>query len=198
MGTRGRKAIEVTSAELQVQINELETAQPDGKFPNRSALWSALESSEWAKARNPRPLTAQVAMILAKNANLTMQTPVGKRGREPGQGPVNVGPRKSKTANPDHAKALYAEVPEQYHSVVKKALNGSLKAVIKLNCLGCVCYQKKEVALCPITRCSNWGVRPYKHKESLTEAGRKRISLGLLDDKEKDDEQTPDSDGTVV
>lgn len=205
--TRGRKPIEVTAEQLQEQIITLEKAQPDGKYPNRSALWLALEATEWAKGRSPRPLTAQVAMNIAKSGNLTFVTPVGKCGREKGQGPVNVGPRKPRKVNNEYLNSMLASFPEDYHKVVKKAAGGSLKAVIKLKCLDCCGCEKgaanthsakKEVSLCVATDCANWGFRPYKHKESLTVEGRKRISLGLLDAKENDDEQPTDSNGTVV
>ncbi len=196
---RGRKAIEVNPTELQTQISQLEAAQADGgKFPNRSALWVALEATEWAKSRNPRPLTAQVAMLIAKANNLTVATPVGKRGREKGQAPVNAGKRKPKQLNTVWLDAMKKEMPE-YTKLAEKAAKGSLKAVIKLNCLNCCCLQKKEVSLCVITGCPLWGVRPYKHKESLTEAGRKKISLGMYDDPEPTEEnQNADSTGTNV
>lgn len=196
MAARGRKPIQITSVILQDEIRKLERSQPDGKFANRSALWAALEATDFAKQCEPRPLTGQVAMVLAKHSNLDIQTPIGKRGREPGQGPVNVGPRKEKTIDPLHEKALKASVSPQYHGTVRKALKGNRQALAKLQCLQCVCEQRREIALCTLLNCSNWSQRPYKHKESLTEDGRKRIHLGLLDEKEKDDE--PDSTGTVV
>lgn len=205
MATRGRKAIEIDTAEFQAQLKQLEAAQPDGKFPNRSALWVSFEATDWAKGRSPRPLTAQVAMIRAKELNLEIQTPVGQRGRVKGQGPVVKGPRKAKQANADYLAAMLKDVPSDYHKTVQKAANGSLKAVIKLKCLDCCGFEKgcsnihsakKEVSLCTAVSCANWGYRPYKHKESLTEAGRTRISLGLLDKKGNDDEA--DSTGTVV
>lgn len=196
MATRGRKAIEIDTAEFQAQLKQLEAAQPDGKFPNRSALWVSFESTEWAKSRNPRPLTAQVAMIKAKELKLEIQTPIGQKGRVKGQGPVVRGQRKSRNVPIDAVDAMTKATPEKYAPLIKKVANGSLKAVVKLNCLQCCNFQKKEVGLCTIVSCPAWGFRPYKHKASLTAEGRQRISLGLLDDKENDDEA--DSPGTVV
>lgn len=197
MGARGRKPIQVNLSDLQTQIIELEKAQPDGKFPNRSALWSGLEATEWAKTREPRPLSAQVAMILAKNANLDIQTPVGQKGRVKGQGPVNVGPRKKRTAEPVVLDALTNGMPkdarEKYSSVIKKACGGSLKSVIKLKCLDCCNWEKKEVSFCTVLSCPNWMFRPYKAKESLTDEGRNRISLGLVQEKSDDSEQADNS-----
>lgn len=190
MKTPGRKATEVVPAELQIQIAELESTQPDGKFPNRSALWRALEATAWAKSRSPRPLTGQVAMNLFNKNNLICATPVGQRGRSKGQGPVAAGgSRKQKTIPADIIAALKKTVPEKYHNVVDKAAAGSLKAKVKLKCLDCVAYQKKEIALCTLTDCGLWTVRPYKDKRSLTEAGRKTISLGMLEDNNGEDSE---------
>ena len=160
---RGRKPIQVTSVQLQEAIRELERSQPDGKFPNRSALWTALENSEWAKSREPRPLTGQVAMILAKHSGLEIQTPLGKRGREKGCGPVgNPGARRKKRMPEDARIALTVVTPKTLQGTLAKAINGSLKAAVKLHCLECSGGSKKEVALCGIKRCSLWAFRPYK------------------------------------
>src|SRR5688572_17951971 len=94
---RGRKAIAVTKEELRDMVHRLEDDQPDKKYPSRSALWKAVEASDWAKSRQPRPLTSQVAMLLAREYKIDIATPIGKRGREKGQGPiVNPGQRKRK------------------------------------------------------------------------------------------------------
>jgi hypothetical protein len=163
---RGRKPIAVSSMELQDVLNELERAQPDGQFPNRSALWAALEQTNWAKTRSPRPLTGQVAMIIAKQNNLILETPLGKRGREKGCGPVgNPGARRRKVMPNDARIALTLVTPKALHGKVNRAANGSLKAAVALKCLDCSGGSKKEVALCAIKECSLWSFRPYKRVE---------------------------------
>lgn len=193
---RGRKAIELSADEFQLAVTTLENTQPDGKFANRSQLWQVLESTEWAKSRQPRPLTAQVAMIKAKTFGTLIQTPVGQRGRQKGQGPVNVVSRKRKPMADAILTDLRLGIPvsedgknirEKYEPVAKRAASGSLKAAIKLKCLDCCAWKQKEVALCTVTDCSLWNFRPYKNKESLTVDGRKRISLGLLDEVTSDE-----------
>lgn len=165
-----RKAIEVNETELQKAINEVERSQPNGKFANRSLLWKAIEDSQWAKTRNPRPLTGQVAMIIAKKGNLKIATPVGLRGRQKGAGPVVRGERKKRTIP---LEVLTKAVPKEFHKVVAKVAAGSMKAAIKLKCLDCTCFQPTEIRECAIKECSLWAFRPYKNKvqTEVTESG---------------------------
>ncbi len=160
---RGRKAIAVTPAELQEQIQTLEAMQPDGKFASRSALWQALSNTTWAKTRQPRPLSEQVAMIMAKNNNLVILTPVGRRGREKGCAPINTGGKRQRRLMPLHIlTALKQDTPASLHKVCDKAAGGSLRAAVKLKCLDCSCGVMKEVALCTIKSCPLYHFRPYK------------------------------------
>ncbi len=177
---RGRKAIEVSAADLQKAIAELEASQPDGQFPNRSSLWASLEDSEWAKTRSPRPLTAQVGMLLAKKFNTTINTPVGQRGRQKGSGPVPGGGRKKKAWPLHIVDAVKNSTPTKFHKIVDRAAKGSLKAAIKLKCLDCTCFQQKEVRLCELTSCSLWTVRPYKDKNVQEVNKRTPIPLNTL------------------
>jgi hypothetical protein len=131
---RGCKPIEVTPVELAEFIGKLEK---ETSFPNRSHLWKALENSEWALTRNPRPLTAQVAMTMAKKFNIAIQTPVGIRGRVKGQGPI---------ARPKNANKI------------------SYKKAVRDKCMDCSNNQKKEIAYCPVTDCPLYSVRPFKLK----------------------------------
>jgi hypothetical protein len=78
---RGRKPIVIDKAEFQNVITLLENSN---QFANRTLLWQAVEASEWAKSRLPRPLTAQVAMMKADEFGLEIKTEKGKRGRSKG------------------------------------------------------------------------------------------------------------------
>lgn len=197
----GREAIKVTKEEFQTAVETLEKTQPEGKFKNRSALWHAMEESVWAKTRQPVPLSAQVAMSRAKVFGTKINTPLGKKGKEKGQGPTNVVSRKRKPMADNIVTALMNGIPiaedgkkirEKYNGTVAKAAKGSLKAVIKLKCLDCCAWQQKEVSLCTVIDCPNWNYRPYKNKVTLTEDGRKRINLGLLEDDTDEQEQESD------
>lgn len=154
---RGRKAIEVTPFELQVALSALEATNT---FPNRSALWVALEESEWAKTRTPRPLSSQTAMVMATKNNLNINTPVGKRGKEKGCGPV-IQVNKRKEFPEIAAKAMRRLFPLKMKTV-DKAIKGSFKAAIKLKCLDCTCGDIVEIRQCEIVECSLWAFRPYK------------------------------------
>jgi hypothetical protein len=160
---RGRQAIEVTPAELQEQINKLESNTPDGNhFPNRSALWSALEATEWAKTRRPRPLSGQVAMVLANKFKLTIKTPLGKRGG--GSVPINTGSKTRRVISLDVLTPVKKVVPQKYQKLVNSMAKGSKKAAIKLVCLQCSNWQPNEVRHCPVTNCVTYPIRPFQGK----------------------------------
>jgi hypothetical protein len=159
---RGRKPIEVTPDQLQIAIGLVET----GENPpaTRSQLWQAIEDSEWAKGLSPRPLTAQVAMLLAKRHNLVIETPVGKRGISKGQriGGNAARTRKRKGMPEDRRISLLTIVPPTLHNVVERAAAGNLRSAVKLKCLECSGFSKKEVSLCTVKDCHLWSFRPYK------------------------------------
>lgn len=183
---RGRKPIEVTSAELQAQLIQLEASQPEGKFNNRSALWDALTETKWAKTRKPRPLTGQVAMLIAKNNNLTISTPVGKRGREKGCAPINTkGGRKRRQMTKEQADALYAATPKKFHKIVDRVVKGSVKARIKLNCLNCSNWQQTEVRHCGLLGCAWYSIRPYRTAEEKSNGT--KVSLPLVSEQTNND-----------
>lgn len=64
--------------EFQKVVSDLEK---DGPFGNMSALWQAVEDTQWAKTRKPRPLMAATAGVKAIEMGLTLKTQPGKRGR---------------------------------------------------------------------------------------------------------------------
>lgn len=159
MATPGRKPLEISIPDFQFILSELETEQ---KFTTRSSLWEAFAQTDWAKNLKPRPLTAQNAMLLAKKHNLTIQTPIGQRGRVKGCGPVPGGGRKKKTLPENIVEVLAKVVPEKYIKVLNRVKQGSMKAAVKLKCLDCCGFEKKEITLCNIQECSLWSHRPYQ------------------------------------
>ena len=68
-----------------------------------------------------------------------------------------------------------------------------LLKIIRRKCLDCVCYQPREIELCPTERCALWPYRmgkdPYKtprqmsdaQKESLAKARQKAVARKLSD-----------------
>jgi hypothetical protein len=155
---RGRKPIQVEKGVFQDIVSLLETTKG---FGNRSALWSAVAETEWAKSIG---LSAQVAMLKAKAFGLVIKTPLGQKGRQKGCGPVkNAGKRKPKVMALPVVEALKKEFPSM-HTKIDRAAAGSLKAAIGMKCLDCSNGGKKEVSLCPINDCPLWHVRPYQGK----------------------------------
>lgn len=174
---RGRKAIDVTPVELQWLIKELEQLQPEGKFPNRSALWAAIENFPWSKDRKPRPLTGQVAMTIAKKFNIAINTPVGKRGRQKGCTTIPNAGNKRKTISPEAEVALRGAFPlgmvtgyggdrdkpfKSLPKIVENTIKGKLRAAVKLKCLECTNIQPVEIRNCTCIECPLWSFRPYK------------------------------------
>lgn len=159
-----KKAILLDKIEFQNIVSDLESKTT---FKSRGELWQAIESTEWAKGLSPRPLTAQVAMLKAKQLNLDIKTPLGKRGNANLANSVR-GPRVAKRIPLEIVAQLKQRYPESLHSTIDRAASGSMKAAIKLNCIECSGFIKKEVALCQIQTCPMWTFRPYKNMKSLT------------------------------
>jgi hypothetical protein len=163
MGARGRKAIVVSREELQTIINQVET---NGPLASRTALYDAIAGTEWAKTREPRPLTPQVAMLFVTKrfTGLSVLTPVGKRGRSKGCPAVpNAGKRKRRKMPKEVKEGLLRIFPESLHSAVNRAAEGNMRAAVKLKCVDCSGGSKKEVALCTLRECALWMFRPYKN-----------------------------------
>jgi len=180
---RGRKPLILDKAEFQRTVTDLETEKG---FSNRSTLWKAVEETAWAKSLLPRALTAQVAMMKAEEMQILINTPKGKRGRSKGEGPVVGGGRKKKTFSlPMLESGVPVEERAGLEKTLQKAANGSLKARIKLNCLNCTNWQKKEVSLCETRSCPLWDVRPYKNvkvvKETIEIDGEEFIETKIVE-----------------
>lgn len=166
---RGRKAVQVDTNELQEQIKQLEIAN---KFENRTQLWTALEVTSWAKNQIPVPLRGQMAMLKAKEFNLIISTPVGRRGQLKGYKPTGGG-RKKRVLSTVSVQAVTSTVPNDQRKKLEKTLSklatGSMRAAVKLKCLDCTNWCPGEVALCEMQDCSLWNFRPYKRTSIVKE-----------------------------
>lgn len=168
--SRGRPPLILDKREFQEVINKIES---ENVFPTRAALWEAVAKTEWAVNLQPRPLTAQVAMIRADELGLNIKTVKGQRGRTKGEKPVSAGRgRRKRRMTEEQSKILRRSFPKEEREALEKtfqrAENGSIIALIKLKCLDCCGGQKKEVALCPSTDCALWTVRPYKRDNTVS------------------------------
>jgi hypothetical protein len=57
------------------------------------------------------------------------------------------------------------ELPAYAQAHAEKAKKGNVRALVALKCLDCCCWQKNEVAACPVTTCPLYPLRPYKRAE---------------------------------
>ncbi len=68
-----------------------------------------------------------------------------------------------------------AQIPRAYRATYDRAVEGrSLRAAINAFCLECVCWRRKEVALCTDVACPLYAGRPYQ----LPQNGRQRQFIG--------------------
>ncbi len=163
------KKLEVSHDELQRIVDELENRQT---FPNPSALWKAVEETAWAKAHQPRPVTASVAYDRAKELGIQYKTRPAKRGLvalTEEQRAAMLAARKNRKPRSEKMKAYANTFTEMRHCVTERFLplvaqaeKGSLRAAIKLKCLDCSNYQPSEIKECLITACSLFPHRPYQ------------------------------------
>jgi hypothetical protein len=164
-----RTKLEINKSEFQKVVTDLETAQT---FANPSVLWKAVEDSDWAKNLKPRPLTAAVAYVRAKELGIVYKTQPGKRGN-PGGGPVGNGAPRVRVPRSKKMKAfaesfvkMRKETPEKFLPLVDKLeKTGSMKTCIKLKCLECSAWQPSEVKHCVIIDCPLYPIRPFQGKD---------------------------------
>lgn len=161
-----RTKLEIDKVEFQKVVSDLEGAQT---FTNPSALWKAVEASEWAKGLKPRALTAAVAYSRARELGIVVKTAPGKRGLPSGPrvGGVRVPRSKKMEAFAVSFAEMRADTPKLYLPLIEKAEKGSLRACIKLKCLECSSWQSSEVRNCNIIGCSLYPVRPFQGKKEL-------------------------------
>ena len=166
-----RTKLEISKYDFQKVVTDLEASQT---FENPSALWKAVEASDWAKGLQPRPLTAAVAYARAKELGIVVKTQPGKRGIQ--GGPIGGGIPRVRVPRSKKMKAfaetfakLRKATPKRYLPLVDKAEKGSAKACIKLKCLECSAWQSSEVKQCIIDHCPLFPIRPFQGKADVEE-----------------------------
>ena len=163
------RRLEIDRGEFQRIVTDLEAKQT---FPNPTALWKAVEETEWAKAQKPRPLTSSVAGTRAKELGIQYKTKASERRLgvlTEEQRAAMQAARKNRKPRSEKMKAfastfeqLRQAVPERFLPAVDQAEKGSLRAALKLACLECSGYQISEVKFCPVAACALYPHRPYQ------------------------------------
>ena len=106
--------------------------------------------------------------------NFQIKTAKGKRGQALAGGNVDALKKwresggesvKKKVGDATELVTFYVtEEQGKYLKMAKSIKRGSLKAAVKLMCLQCSTYEKKEITLCPVTKCPLHPVRPYQNE----------------------------------
>ena len=159
---RGRKPLVLDKAEFQKVVSDLEGSR---SFNTQGELWEAVCATEWAKTREPRPLTSQVAYMRAKEMGIVVNTQRAKAfgGKRNGFGGGSHRRSFASKVVPESVAKVRRRFPLTLAKTVDKMEQGSLKAAIKLNCMECSGFDKSEVKNCGIVGCPLYSFRPYKN-----------------------------------
>lgn len=171
-----RVAVNVNRQLLVSSINE---AEKEGPLSNRITLANKVAEIYNTKV-STNFITHSIVTLRIKEWNLSVKTPVGKRGRTTGsqlteeQKTAMKNGRKGGRAakfknNTDILQsfdAMYTKFDKTYHPLVDRAKNGSLKAAVKLHCLDCSNFQSNEIKNCVCNQCPLYPFRPYQSQNS--------------------------------
>lgn len=161
-----RKPIAITREQLAAEIAKVEMKGP---LASRSALYAAIAETTLSKSIRLKPPVI-IARIKQWHLEAIIKTPLGQKGRKPGQGlpagmrPGVKGPRAKKRISLELVADLKKIFPAVLHGKVDRAARGSLKAAVALKCIDCSGGDRKEVALCTVNHCPLWSFRPYQLK----------------------------------
>lgn len=159
--TKGRKAFALDKGELQTVVEAIEAGENPPK--NRNQLWKAVAATSWAKRHGKNGLSPQMAMIKAKAFNTTIKTPIAKKGRAPGSGPVpKPGTKRLRRFTKEAEPIIKRKFAPLGEKTVEKLVNGKQSTAIRAMCWDCTAGSKKEVSLCKITTCPLWPHRPWQ------------------------------------
>lgn len=157
-----KKSISVDIQQLQGIIQEVEN---NGVPSNRNALFTLV--TKILTDRTNIVINPSTVAALAKKRGLKINTPMGKCGRftaDRASRGIKVC-RKDKFLENTRAqevfKFLKRTFPERFQPIVRKIIDGSMKAAVQAKCLECADFQTSEVRLCPV-ECPLWAFRPYQ------------------------------------
>ncbi len=84
---------------------------------------------------------------------------------------ADFGGRAMKSRDEQAAERLQ-HMPRKYRATYRRAIKGrSLRASVNSQCLECVCWQSREVALCTDLGCPLYAVRPYQDVSGTAQDG---------------------------
>lgn len=176
-----KQTLTLNKEEFQATVAQLEQST---SFKSRTDLWRAVEATDWAKNLKPRPLTAQVAMLRAKEMGLAVLTPLGKKGAPAGVSRKQSGLTLSRRmplqmVSSDEQKMRH--VAGRHSHLVDKVKRGNIRSAVKLHCITCSGGSKVEVRNCPITHCALYCFRPYQKDSVLVSSSSDTEESGNMD-----------------
>ncbi len=156
---------------LQVDQNTLTTIIEDCEknktYSNRSELFAdvAIKYS----AQTQIVISPSVVYLRVNEFNIPLKTPKGKKGKTiiPKGERVKRGTKFALDSDAQRTfallkKEIIAESGGRFLPVLKKAEQGSIKAILKLMCLTCANYQTNEIKFCQVFQCPLHPIRAYK------------------------------------
>lgn len=157
-----KKAVPIDQQKLETIIKKLEE---DSAFSTQSELFR-VAAGEYTKQYGFK-ITPSLVYLRVRQWNIQLKT--SKSKAEPWKHvkslPVeeDIEPviEKAQTLDEILANATPKE-KLKYKKLAKRALKGSRIAAIKLHCLDCAAFDRKEVAHCLVKSCPLWLFRPYQ------------------------------------
>ena len=157
--------------------------ESNGPKSNRTALYEEVANHYNAAVNPAKFLTHSVVGLRIKEWKLTVETPVGKRGRSAmtedqkaamAAGRGNRRGRGEKFAANNAIVSSLNEMekntPERFLPIVEKIKAGSMSAAVRLHCLECSGFVTSEVRNCVCTSCALFAFRPYQGAVEVEEA----------------------------
>jgi hypothetical protein len=182
---KGRAAVEIDEDKLKEAVV---LAEKDGPLANLTTLWSRV--AEIYQDLTDVPITTSVVYLRVNSLGLTLKTQKGKKGLNGGFAkgrPPGGTSRRSKFAKSPVAQLSVAAMKEmlinnnaeRYMPLVDRIAKGSMKAAVRFNCLQCVAFVPREVALCGCRECAFFAFRP---KVNESPEGVAEIDLEIPDE----------------
>ena len=177
----GRVATEVDQPKLTAALLE---AEKDGPLANRSLLYTKV--AEIYNNTSDNKISPSVVNLRIESWQLVCKTEKARIRTVKDVGDVPTKTSAVVSTAPDDGKAdlkvkygkemtyaqnmkgirhlLVRNGMKKYLPLLDKIANGSKAAAIKLNCLQCCGFEKKEVKFCTCTDCPMFTFRPYRSK----------------------------------
>ena len=160
----------------------IKDAEKDGPLTNLSELWRrscAFYNEQLAYlAKQPNAPTIQfvtpsVISLRAKIWNIQILTVAGAKGRKrspsnpPNTPKVKLGRKERLKGFAGNFAKMRRLMPKKFHKFIDRAEKGSIKEAVRVKCLDCSHFEKKEIAHCKVKGCALFPYRPYQNSSDV-------------------------------